>query len=63
MLFKILTGNPIGKRPLGRPRRRKEETIRMYLKEIGVNARNRERDCWRALVNAELNLPVPKTWG
>ena len=38
--FKILTGRPIGKRPLGRPRRRWEENIRMDLKEIGINTRN-----------------------
>ena len=35
--FKILTGNPTGKRPLGRPRRRWEDNIRMYLEEIGIN--------------------------
>ena len=39
--FKILTGTPIGKRPLGRPRPRWENNIRMDLKEIGVNTRNR----------------------
>ena len=38
--FKILTGKPIGKRPLGRPRRRWEDNIRIDLKEIGVNSRN-----------------------
>ena len=38
--FKILTGKPTRKRPLGRPRRRWEDNIRMYLKEIGVNAKN-----------------------
>ena len=36
--FKILTGKPTGKRPLGRPRRRWEDSIRMDLKEIGINA-------------------------
>ena len=35
--FKILTGNPTGKRPLGRPRHRWEDNIRMNLKEIGIN--------------------------
>ena len=39
-LFKILAGKPTGKRPLGRPRRRWEENIRIYLKEIGINTRN-----------------------
>ena len=38
--FKILTGKPTGKRPLGRPRRRWEDTIGMYLEEIGINAGN-----------------------
>ena len=38
--FKILTGKPTGKRPLGRPRRRWEDNIRMDLKEIYINAGN-----------------------
>ena len=38
--FKILTGKPIGKRSLGRPRRRWEDNIRMDLEEIGINAGN-----------------------
>ena len=37
---KILTGTPAGKRPVGRPRRRQEDNIRMDLKEIGNNTRN-----------------------
>ena len=36
--FKILTGKPTGKIPLGRPMRRWEDNIRMYLEEIGINA-------------------------
>ena len=61
--FKILTGKPIGKRPLGRPRRRWEDNIRMDLEEIGIKAANwvdsaQDRDFWRALVNAALNLRV-----
>ena len=38
--FNILTGKPTGKRPLGRPRRRWEDNIRMDLEEIGINAGN-----------------------
>ena len=38
--FKILTGKPTGKRPLGRPRRRWEDNIRIELEEIGTNSRN-----------------------
>jgi hypothetical protein len=38
--FKILTGTPVGKRPLGRPRRRWEDNIRMGRKEISINVRN-----------------------
>ena len=62
--FKILTGKPTGKRPLGRPRRRWKDNIRMDLEEIGINAGNwfdsaQDRDYRRALVNAVLNLRVP----
>ena len=38
--FKILTGKPTGKRPLGRPRRGWEDNIRMDLKEIGIKTKN-----------------------
>ena len=63
-VFKILTGKTKGKRPLGRPRCRWEDNIRMDLQEIGINAGNwvdsaLDRDYWRALVNAALNLRVP----
>ena len=62
--FKILTGKPTGKRPLGRTRRRWEDNIRMDLEEIGINAGNwvdsaQDRDYWRTFVNAVLNLRVP----
>ena len=62
--FKILTSKPTGKRPLGRPRCRWKDNIRMDLEEIGMNAGNwvnsaQDRDYWRALVNAALNLRDP----
>ena len=62
--FKILTGKPTGKKPLGRPRLRWEDNIRMDFEEVGINAGNwidsgQDRDYWRPLVNAILNLRVP----
>ena len=62
--FKILTGTPTGKKPLGRPRRICEDNIRMDFKERCINTRNwvvstQDKDCWRALVIEALNLRVP----
>ena len=61
--FKILTDKPTGKRPMGKPRRRWEENIRMNLEEIGINSGNlvdsaQDRNYWRALVEAALILRV-----
>ena len=57
-------GKPKGKRPLGRPRRRWEDNIEMDLQEVGCGDMDwielaQDRDRWRALVNAAMNLRVP----
>jgi hypothetical protein len=62
--YRILVGNPEGKRPLGRPRCRWEDNIKMDLKEIGWGGMDwidlaQDRDQWRALVNTVMNLLVP----
>jgi hypothetical protein len=61
---RILVGNPEGKRPLGRPRRRWVDNIKMNLREIGWDGADwidlaQDRDQWRALVRAVMNLRVP----
>ena len=62
--FKILTRKPTGKRPLGRPRGRWEDNIKMDLEEISISAGNwidsaQDRNYWRAFVNAAFDLRVP----
>jgi len=57
-------GKHEGKRPLARPRRRWEDNIKMYVQEVGSGGMDRielvqDRDRWRALVNAVMNLWVP----
>jgi len=57
-------GEPEGKRIFGRPRRRWEDNIKMDLKEVGCGIMDwievaQDRDRWRALVNAVMNLQVP----
>jgi hypothetical protein len=60
----ILVWKPEGKRPLGRPRRRWEDNIRMDLREIKCKVVDwihgaQDRDQWRAFVNTVMNLRVP----
>jgi hypothetical protein len=62
-VYKVLAGKPEGKRPLGRPRRRWEVGIRMDLREIGLGGvdwirLDQDRDRWRAVVSAVMNLRV-----
>jgi hypothetical protein len=62
--YRLLVGKPEGKSPLGRPRRRLVHTIKMNLSEIGWGGVDwigltQDRDKWRALVNAVMNLRVP----
>jgi hypothetical protein len=61
---RILVGKPEEKRPLGRPRRRWADNIKMDLRELGWDGVDwtdmaQDRDQWRALVNMVLNLRVP----
>ena len=62
-VHRVLVGKPEGKRPLGRPRRRWEDNIKMDLREVGGGGDGMElaqdRDRWRALVNTVMNLRVP----
>jgi hypothetical protein len=63
-VYMVLVGKPEGRRPLGRPRRRWEVNIRMDLWEVGRGCvdymeRAQDRDRWRALVSAVMNLRVP----
>jgi hypothetical protein len=62
--YRIFVGNPDGKRPLGRPRRRWVDNIEMDLREIGWDGMDwihvaQDRDQWRALVNTIMKLRVP----
>jgi hypothetical protein len=62
--YRFLVGRPEGKMPLGRPRRRWEDNIKMDLREIGIDGANwiqlaEDRVQWRAFVNTVMNLRVP----
>jgi len=67
-VYRVLVGKPEGKRPLGRPRRRWEDNIKIDLQEVGCGGMDwielaQDRDRWRALVNALMNIRVPKMRG
>jgi hypothetical protein len=62
-VYKVLVGKPEGRRPLERPRRRWEDGIRMDLRKIGLGGVDwirlaQDRDWWRAVVSAVMNLRV-----
>ena len=63
-VYSVLVGKPEGKRPLGRPRQRWEDNIKMDLMEVGCGGLDwieidEDRDRWRDLVNEVMNLRVP----
>ena len=67
-VHRVLVGKPERKRPLGRPRRRWEDNIKMDLQDVGAGCEDwmelaQDRDRWRALVSTVMNLRVPKMRG
>ena len=67
-VHRVLVGKPEGKRPLGRPRCRWEDNIKMDLQEVGGCCEDwtelaQDRDRWRALVSTVMNLQVQKMLG
>jgi len=67
-VYRVLVGKSDGKRPLGRPRRRWEDNIKMDLQGVGCGDMDwmelaQDRDRWRALVSTAMNLRVPKMRG
>jgi len=67
-VHRVLVGKPEGKRPLGRPRRRWEDNIKMDHQEVGGGCEDwmelfQDRDSWRALVSTVMNFRIPKMRG
>ena len=63
-MYKVLVGKPEKKRPLGRPRHRWKDNIKLDLQEVGCGGMDwielaRDMDKWQACVNAVMNLRVP----
>jgi hypothetical protein len=63
-MYRVLVGEPEGKRPLGRPRRRWEDNIKRGLQEVGCEVVDwielaQDRNKWRALVNTVMDFRVP----
>jgi hypothetical protein len=63
-VYRVFVGRPEGKRPLGRPRHRREDNIKIDLREIGIDGANwiqqvQDRVQWRAFVNTVMSLRVP----
>jgi len=63
-VYRVLVGKPEGKRPMGRPRIRWEDNIKIDLQEVGCGSMDwiemaQDRDSWRELVNAVMNLRFP----
>ena len=66
-VYRVLVGKSEGKRPLGRPRRRWEDNIKMDLQEVGGGCKAwmelaQDRDRWRAVLSTVMNLEVTKMW-
>jgi hypothetical protein len=65
LVYRVLVRKPEGKRPLGRPRHRWKDNIKLDLQDVGCEGMGwidvtQDRERWRALVNAAMNLRIPQ---